>query len=154
MSALREIPAIVRKAQISASDPEKSVWVSANAGSGKTHVLAQRVLRHLLAGVAPAKILCLTFTKAAAANMAVKVFATLSKWTRQVGRRFIAKLIEHRAQKLEMLFGEFGQSDVFFLERERLFFAAIFVKEFDIKRFRDMRAGQKVEGTALCHCCF
>ncbi|TAL80405.1 MAG: double-strand break repair helicase AddA, partial [Beijerinckiaceae bacterium] len=81
MSISREIPAVVRKAQLSASDPGKSVWVSANAGSGKTHVLAQRVLRLLLAGVAPAKILCLTFTKAAAANMAVKVFATLSKWT-------------------------------------------------------------------------
>ncbi len=82
MSALREIPAAVHARQLRASNPEKSVWVSANAGSGKTHVLAQRVLRHLLAGVPPAKILCLTFTKAAAANMAAKVFATLSQWTK------------------------------------------------------------------------
>ena len=81
MSAARDIPAAVRARQLRASDPEKSVWVSANAGSGKTHVLAQRVLRHLLAGVPPAKILCLTFTKAAAANMAARVFATLSNWT-------------------------------------------------------------------------
>lgn len=82
MSAWRDIPAPVRARQLRASNPEKSVWVSANAGSGKTHVLVQRVLRHLLAGVPPAKILCLTFTKAAAANMAAKVFATLSKWTK------------------------------------------------------------------------
>jgi ATP-dependent helicase/nuclease subunit A len=81
MSTLREIPAAVQARQLKASDPDTSVWVSANAGSGKTHVLAQRVLRQLLAGVPPAKILCLTFTKAAAANMAAKVFATLSKWT-------------------------------------------------------------------------
>ena len=52
----------------------RSAWVSANAGSGKTHVLAQRVMRLLLAGVPPAQILCLTFTKAAAANMAERVF--------------------------------------------------------------------------------
>ncbi len=70
MSALRDIPAAVHSAPAQGLEPEKSVWVSANAGSGKTHVLAQRVLRHLLAGVPPAKILCLTFTKAAAANMA------------------------------------------------------------------------------------
>ncbi|QXX74896.1 double-strand break repair helicase AddA [Methylovirgula sp. HY1] len=81
MSAPREIPAPIRARQLKASDPKKSVWVSANAGSGKTHVLAQRVLRLLLADVPPAKILCLTFTKAAAANMATKVFATLAKWT-------------------------------------------------------------------------
>jgi len=64
-----------------ASDPAYSSWVSANAGSGKTHVLAQRVIRLLLNGVAPGKILCLTFTKAAAANMARRVFDTLSRWT-------------------------------------------------------------------------
>jgi ATP-dependent helicase/nuclease subunit A len=70
------------KKQHAASDPASSVWVSANAGSGKTHVLAQRVVRLLLQGVAPSKILCLTFTKAAAANMAARVFDTLAAWTR------------------------------------------------------------------------
>ena len=49
-----------------ASDPRASAWVSANAGSGKTYVLTQRVVRLLLDGVPPSKILCLTFTKAAA----------------------------------------------------------------------------------------
>ncbi|HEY1736132.1 MAG TPA: UvrD-helicase domain-containing protein, partial [Methylovirgula sp.] len=81
MTAGRNIPTAVLERQLKASNPEQSVWVSANAGSGKTHVLVQRVLRHLLAGVPPAKILCLTFTKAAAANMANKVFANLARWT-------------------------------------------------------------------------
>ena len=58
-----------------------SAWVSANAGSGKTHVLAQRVIRLLLDGVDPARILCITFTKAAAANMANRVFDELRGWT-------------------------------------------------------------------------
>jgi ATP-dependent helicase/nuclease subunit A len=77
----REIPLPVREAQQRASNPAASAWVSANAGSGKTHVLAQRVLRLLLDGAAPSGILCLTFTKAAAANMAARVFKTLAKWT-------------------------------------------------------------------------
>jgi ATP-dependent helicase/nuclease subunit A len=76
-----DLPAHVRTPQAKASNPDVSVWVSANAGSGKTHVLAQRVLRLLLAHVPPAKILCLTFTKAAAANMAARIFAALSRWT-------------------------------------------------------------------------
>jgi ATP-dependent helicase/nuclease subunit A len=77
--------------QRKASDPSTSVWVSANAGSGKTHVLTQRVVRLLLQGVAPSKILCLTFTKAAAANMAERVFGVLAAWTRlsdkELGKR-------------------------------------------------------------------
>jgi ATP-dependent helicase/nuclease subunit A len=81
MSAYPDVPAHVRKEQCKASNPDISVWVSANAGTGKTHVLAWRVLRLLLAGVPPAKILCLTFTKAAAANMAERVFKALSEWT-------------------------------------------------------------------------
>src|SRR5208337_2809240 len=67
--------------QHNASNPNQSVWVSANAGSGKTYVLASRVVRLLLQGVAPSKILCLTFTKAAAANMAEGVFDKLARWT-------------------------------------------------------------------------
>ena len=54
--------------------------MSANAGSGKTHVLVQRVIRLLLDGVPPEKIFCITFTKAAAANMAERVFTTLGHW--------------------------------------------------------------------------
>lgn len=76
-----QIPDSVRERQIAASNPEVSAWVAANAGSGKTHVLAQRVIRLLLRGVLPARILCITFTKAAAANMANRVFDTLAQWT-------------------------------------------------------------------------
>src|SRR5947209_7868416 len=79
--AIRIIPEDLRRAQVEASDPAVSAWVTANAGSGKTHVLAQRVIRLLLAGVDPAKILCITFTKAAAANMANRVFDELRRWT-------------------------------------------------------------------------
>jgi ATP-dependent helicase/nuclease subunit A len=74
------IPAEVRRRQNEVCDPGVSAWVAANAGSGKTHVLAQRVVNLLLAGVEPEKILCLTFTKAAAANMAKRVFDTLGSW--------------------------------------------------------------------------
>jgi ATP-dependent helicase/nuclease subunit A len=66
--------------QHQASDPQASVWVSANAGSGKTHVLVQRIIRLMLEGVAPNRILALTYTKAAAANMATRVFDTLAQW--------------------------------------------------------------------------
>jgi ATP-dependent helicase/nuclease subunit A len=81
MNAPRTIPHDVLLVQREASDPSVSAWVSANAGSGKTHVLAQRVIRLLLEGTDPGKVLCLTFTKAAAANMANRVFTTLAKWT-------------------------------------------------------------------------
>jgi len=81
MTAAPEIPAEVLARQRDASDPALSAWVSANAGSGKTYVLAQRVIRLLLGGTPPSKILCLTFTKAAAANMATSVFDKLAHWT-------------------------------------------------------------------------
>src|ERR1700749_649243 len=74
------IPDAVRATQARASDPASSAFVSANAGSGKSHVLVQRVIRLLLSGVPPEKILCITFTKAAAANMAERVFSTLGHW--------------------------------------------------------------------------
>src|SRR5712664_4702121 len=80
VKAPRPIPEAVRAAQHRASNPAASAFVSANAGSGKTHVLVQRVIRLLLDGVAPEKILCITFTKAAAANMAERVFSTLGHW--------------------------------------------------------------------------
>lgn len=63
-----------------ASDPSRSAWVSANAGAGKTHTLANRVTRLLLADAAPQRILCLTYTKAAAAEMAGRLFDQLGKW--------------------------------------------------------------------------
>src|SRR5580704_12037794 len=75
------IPDEVRRQQRTAANPKVSSWLAANAGSGKTHVLAQRVINLLLEDIEPEKILCITFTKAAAANMAKRVFDTLAVWT-------------------------------------------------------------------------
>lgn len=66
--------------QLQASDPRATAWVNANAGSGKTHVLVDRVIRLLLENVDPSKVMCLTFTKAAAAEMANRLFERLSAW--------------------------------------------------------------------------
>ncbi len=63
-----------------ASNPLHNVWISASAGSGKTKLLTDRVLRLLISGVEPAKILCLTYTKAAAAEMMYRITGELSKW--------------------------------------------------------------------------
>ena len=68
-------------AQHRASDPAASVWVGASAGTGKTKVLTDRVLRLLLGGTAPERILCLTFTRAAAAEMALRITRELARWT-------------------------------------------------------------------------
>ncbi len=67
-------------AQARAADPVASAWVAANAGTGKTYVLVTRVLRLLLAGTPPGRILCLTYTKAAAAEMSNRLFARLANW--------------------------------------------------------------------------
>ena len=69
-----------RRAQRDAADPRASAWVSANAGTGKTHVLTLRALRLMLAGTIPERILALTYTKAAAAEMSKRVYDTLAKW--------------------------------------------------------------------------
>src|SRR5579883_2264218 len=88
-----DIPPETLARQHQASNPEQSVWVSANAGSGKTHVLASRVIRLLLQGVLPSKILCLTFTKAAAANMASGVFEKLARWTQLSGGELSQEIV-------------------------------------------------------------
>lgn len=66
--------------QAIASDPSHSAWVGASAGTGKTKILTDRVLRLLLDGVDPKKILCLTFTKAAANEMAQRIHKALAEW--------------------------------------------------------------------------
>ncbi len=63
-----------------ASDPSASVWVEASAGTGKTKVLSDRVLRLLLNGANPARLLCLTYTKAAAVEMSNRISSKLSNW--------------------------------------------------------------------------
>ncbi|WP_096784341.1 double-strand break repair helicase AddA [Rhodobacter sp. CZR27] len=66
--------------QVQAADPRASTWLSANAGSGKTRVLTDRVARLLLDGVEPQRILCLTYTKAAASEMQNRLFRRLGEW--------------------------------------------------------------------------
>ena len=73
----------LRGEQALAVDPRESVWLSASAGTGKTQVLSARVLRLLLReDVEPGQILCLTFTKAGAAEMATRVNEVLANWVR------------------------------------------------------------------------
>lgn len=80
--------------QAKAVDPADSVWLSASAGTGKTQVLSARVLRLLLQpGVAPGQILCLTFTKAGAAEMATRVNSVLARWVRLPETRLAKELI-------------------------------------------------------------
>src|SRR4051794_11348390 len=68
--------------QAQASDPAAHASLSASAGTGKTQVLTARVLRLLLQGARPESIVCLTFTKAAAAEMANRIGARLARWVR------------------------------------------------------------------------
>ncbi len=82
--------------QALASDPEASAWVSANAGTGKTAVLVKRVLRLLLAESKPDSILCLTYTKTAAAEMQNRLLGVLAAWAtapRQKLHDDLAKLL-------------------------------------------------------------
>ncbi len=74
------LPRRILDLQRQAADPASSIWVEANAGSGKTRVLTDRVLRLLLSGVAPDQILCLTYTRAAAAEMRQRLSARLAAW--------------------------------------------------------------------------
>lgn len=80
LSLREQLGLIATAQQRQAANPQKSVWVGASAGTGKTKVLSDRVLRLLLSGVNPAKILCLTYTKAAAVEMNSRVAERLSKW--------------------------------------------------------------------------
>lgn len=66
--------------QIAAAHPDRSTWLGANAGSGKTRVLTDRVARLLLSGTPPQNILCLTYTKAAASEMQNRLFKRLGEW--------------------------------------------------------------------------
>lgn len=82
----------LRTEQARASSPASHVWLSASAGTGKTHVLTARVFRLLLGGVPPERILCLTFTKAGAAEMANRVHERLAAWVRMKGTEVAADL--------------------------------------------------------------
>ncbi|HEY0265367.1 MAG TPA: double-strand break repair helicase AddA, partial [Rhizomicrobium sp.] len=84
---------MTRDASMIASDPEVSAWVAANAGAGKTYTLANRVARLLmLPDTKPERILCLTFTKAAAAEMQGRLFQQLGEWAMLPDDRLRARI--------------------------------------------------------------
>ena len=105
----------VNKTQRQASNPLSSVWVSASAGSGKTKVLSDRVLNLLLLNGKPEKLLCLTFTKAAAAEMANRVTNILKNWA--------VCSDEELASNIENLTGETPEEET--LVRARRLFAEV-----------------------------
>ena len=91
-----------RTVQRMASDTGHSVWVAASAGSGKTKVLTDRILNLLLDRVAPERLLCLTFTKAAAAEMSVRLSGELSRWTVLEEAKLRVKLDDLRGRTATM----------------------------------------------------
>ena len=78
--------------QIRATQPKQSTWLSANAGSGKTRVLTNRVALLLLEGTKPQNILCLTYTKAAAAEMQNRLFERLGEWAMLSDAKLLTEL--------------------------------------------------------------
>jgi len=94
MNARADIPRTGRSAQVIASNPAASVFVAANAGSGKTTTLVNRVARLLLRGARPEAILCVTYTKAAAAEMQRRLFQELGAWAVMEDAALAAKLAD------------------------------------------------------------
>lgn len=94
MSAHSPIILEASQRQRRAADPKASVWVGASAGTGKTKVLSDRVLALLLSGAAPERLLCLTFTKAAAAEMANRVMRRLSLWATEPESEVVREIAE------------------------------------------------------------
>ncbi len=84
--------------QMVASDPAVSAFVAASAGSGKTKLLTDRLLRLMLTGAAPERIQCLTFTKAAAAEMALRLQKTLGRWVTMPADALRADLIRLKVE--------------------------------------------------------
>ena len=115
LTATPRAPDDATRAQIGAADPSGSVWLAANAGSGKTRVLTQRVAWLLLEGTAPERILCLTFTKAAAGEMQNRLYKTLGAWAMLEDEKLRTALRE-----LGVPFGRIGTDG---LRRARTLFA-------------------------------
>jgi len=114
---------VTDKNQSLASDPEASAWVSANAGTGKTAVLVRRVLRLLLAGVKPERILCLTYTKNAAAEMENRLLKELANWA--------TDSTEGLRERIEALTGALSKPDL--IDRARRLFARTLEAEGGLK---------------------
>ena len=119
------------EAQLRAAEPTASTWLSANAGSGKTRVLTDRVARLLLRGTEPHKILCLTYTKAAAAEMQNRLLERLGTW---------AMLPEEALRKELWLLGEEGDISAENLREARRLFAKAQLNEQEVRLLRGILA--------------
>lgn len=105
--------------QIQASDPKFSTWVSASAGTGKTKILTDRVLRLLLQNAEFSKILCLTFTNAAAGEMKERIASSLSDWANTTPLELKEKLrstlgrncTKKELEQAQSLYGKYLNSD-------------------------------------------
>lgn len=111
---MRPLP-LLKGDQAQASAPDAHIWLSASAGTGKTQVLSARVFRLLLSGVRPEAILCLTFTKAGAAEMAERINTRLGAWVR---------MPDAALAKEVFALGEDHKSDAV-LQRARTLFAEV-----------------------------
>ena len=115
----KAVAADASRQQEAASDPGVSVFVSANAGTGKTKLLTDRVLRLMLDGSPPESILCVTYTRAAAAEMQNRISARLAEWTvmtsddlaKDLGRMGIAVPSQSMLRNARSLFAEILDSD-------------------------------------------
>lgn len=114
---MSSLPSDPTARQLLASDPNASVWVTASAGSGKTKVLTDRVLRLLLAGTPPSKILCITYTKAGAAEMRTRIEKRLGDW--------VMKEDSELEKELEALTGKGEKSLPRIMETARRLFAYV-----------------------------
>jgi ATP-dependent helicase/nuclease subunit A len=106
MEEILRVPPDTNAKQARVAQPRANAWVSANAGSGKTFVLSRRVLRLLLDGAQPETILCLTYTKAAAAEMRHRVTGILAGWARADEAELedaLFKLLDYRPSGAEKL---------------------------------------------------
>lgn len=105
----------LKPAQKRAAQPDGNVWLNASAGTGKTQVLSARVLRLLLDGVLPQAILCITFTKAGAAEMAHRVQEKLADWVQ----------LDEKTLKHELFFIGADNNDPAVVARARTLFASV-----------------------------
>jgi ATP-dependent helicase/nuclease subunit A len=108
--------------QRAAAQPDDHVWLGASAGTGKTQVLSARVLRLMLEGVSPEAILCITFTKAGAAEMAHRIHERLAMWVRMDDGDLRTEL---RALGLDLEFIGYDRGVPALIERARSLFATV-----------------------------
>lgn len=108
--------------QRAAAQPDDHVWLGASAGTGKTQVLSARVLRLMLEGVSPEAILCITFTKAGAAEMAHRIHERLAMWVRMDDGDLRTEL---GALGLDLEFIGYDRGVPALIERARSLFATV-----------------------------